>query len=400
MMPRAELLNADRARSTSSRPARPALLPHRAASRPAARSRRPSGAARSATPWRPRRCGRDRRRANPRPRADRAQIARTSGGLRACAGHRAGAAPVCPLRPPLASNPSLHTCCWHAHTPSTPPLLRTPLAPGRHRCRGQARAVRLCVHQPGFHPRAAQDRKRRARGLPGARRAGALFRHCDPVLRVPSACWAAVLGGWRVCSRGCRQVRAEHHMSRLIPDAPHEPLSLRSAARAADQLLRGVEHAHRVREGAPRGATRAPAPPRSAAALPPRSGCGCNARRECGSAHGKHQPRTPSSASIRSRHKRAGHRHFAVAGLPRLHPHRLLRCHQVRAQGAAAPRCCAAQHPPQSPQRSADASSLADWAASHRAPLPRSQEAHDAAVKHTFPMFSVPMTHNEFLAKL
>lgn len=29
-----------------------------------------------------------------------------------------------------------------------------------------------------------------------------------------------------------------------------------------------------------------------------------------------------------------------------------------------------------------------------------SQEAHDAAVKHTFPMFSVPKTHTEFIAAL
>ena len=30
----------------------------------------------------------------------------------------------------------------------------------------------------------------------------------------------------------------------------------------------------------------------------------------------------------------------------------------------------------------------------------RSQEAHDAAVAHTFPMFSVPATRTEFLARL
>jgi hypothetical protein len=29
-----------------------------------------------------------------------------------------------------------------------------------------------------------------------------------------------------------------------------------------------------------------------------------------------------------------------------------------------------------------------------------SQEAHDAALTHTFPMFSRPMTHSEFLAQL
>ena len=33
-------------------------------------------------------------------------------------------------------------------------------------------------------------------------------------------------------------------------------------------------------------------------------------------------------------------------------------------------------------------------------PPGRSQEAHDAAVAHTFPMFSVPATHAEFLARL
>jgi hypothetical protein len=31
---------------------------------------------------------------------------------------------------------------------------------------------------------------------------------------------------------------------------------------------------------------------------------------------------------------------------------------------------------------------------------PRSQEAHDAAVKHTFPMFSLPQTSKEFIAAL
>ncbi|KAI8463262.1 MAG: Isochorismatase-like protein [Monoraphidium minutum] len=29
-----------------------------------------------------------------------------------------------------------------------------------------------------------------------------------------------------------------------------------------------------------------------------------------------------------------------------------------------------------------------------------SQEAHDAAVKHTFPMFSIPTTYDQFVAKL
>jgi hypothetical protein len=29
-----------------------------------------------------------------------------------------------------------------------------------------------------------------------------------------------------------------------------------------------------------------------------------------------------------------------------------------------------------------------------------SQEEHDAAVKFTFPMFSLPMTHDQFLQKL